>query len=353
MKIIHINTHDTSGGAAIATKRLHLAMLRNGIDSTMLVYTRATGRYPAIEICAATNGVFFKFCKHILNLNLRILNKLLSPFAKQINKYKPEYGLFSYAITHGVDISKHPLVLSADVIYLHWINEGFLSLKNIRNILLLDKPVVWFMHDMWPITGGCHHSFECNKYQSQCYACPAFENPICKDSAHKQHNAKLVLFSKFKNISFIAPSKWLANCAKNSMLCKNKSVTHMPNLLDTNISKPLSKQTAKEILNLPLDSKVIAFGANDATNNPYKGWRYLQNALHKIKARNVIVLVFGSLYTEGISKVIPFPVYFLGNLHDDYSLMLAYSAADVLWHRLWQRLSVRPYWKVWLVDLLS
>ena len=36
MKVLHINTSDSSGGAAIAAFRLHSAMLSNGINSTYL-----------------------------------------------------------------------------------------------------------------------------------------------------------------------------------------------------------------------------------------------------------------------------------------------------------------------------
>ena len=61
----------------------------------------------------------------------------------------------------GTDITSLPEFQQADVIHLHWINQGMLSLKNIEKILASGKPVVWTMHDMWPCTGICHHAREC------------------------------------------------------------------------------------------------------------------------------------------------------------------------------------------------
>ncbi len=42
-----------------------------------------------------------------------------------------------------------------DDIHLSWINQGMLSLKNIRKIIRSGKPVVWTMHDLWPAAGIC------------------------------------------------------------------------------------------------------------------------------------------------------------------------------------------------------
>ena len=68
----------------------------------------------------------------------------------------------------GTDITSLPEFQQADVIHLHWINQGMLSLRNIEKILASGKPVVWTMHDMWPCTGICHHARECTRYQQEC-----------------------------------------------------------------------------------------------------------------------------------------------------------------------------------------
>ena len=70
-----------------------------------------------------------------------------------------------------MDLSGHPLVKDADIIHLHWINQGFLSLKDIEELVKLNKPIVWTMHDMWPCTGICHHARDCEKFQMICESC--------------------------------------------------------------------------------------------------------------------------------------------------------------------------------------
>ena len=48
----------------------------------------------------------------------------------------------------------------ADVIHLHWVNQGLLSLNDIKKMTQSGKPMVWTMHDMWACTGICHHARE-------------------------------------------------------------------------------------------------------------------------------------------------------------------------------------------------
>src|SRR5690606_41352063 len=67
---------------------------------------------------------------------------------------------FSPAIS-GINTTNNRLILEADIIHLHWVNFGLLSIDSIGDLLKLGKPVVWTLHDMWPFTGGCHHSGDC------------------------------------------------------------------------------------------------------------------------------------------------------------------------------------------------
>ncbi|HNU87991.1 MAG TPA: glycosyltransferase, partial [Ferruginibacter sp.] len=125
---------------------------------------------------------------------------------------------------------------------------------------------------------------------------------------------------------------WLYNCAKESLLTKDKPAFYIPNLLDKNIFKPTDKKTARQILNIDNNETVIAFGAI-TVDSPYKGWAYLQKALALLMqaspAENISVLIFGSSYKKEIADAIPFPVKFMGYLKDEYSTALVYNAADV------------------------
>jgi hypothetical protein len=56
-----------------------------------------------------------------------------------------------------VNILKHPLVKDADIIHLHWINKGYISITGIKEIVKSSKKIVWTSHDLWPYSGGWYH----------------------------------------------------------------------------------------------------------------------------------------------------------------------------------------------------
>jgi glycosyltransferase involved in cell wall biosynthesis len=108
-------------------------------------------------------------------------------------------------------------------------------------------------------------------------------------------------------------------------------VTVIPNALDINRYKPIQKSLAREILGLPIKEKLILFGAVKGTQLSYKGWDLLQPALAKLSVLlpDVQAVIFG----QGAPKNPPslgMPLHWMGHLHDDATLALLYSAADVV-----------------------
>jgi len=326
MKILHINTFDNEGGAAIAAFRLHKAMRISGIDSKYFVLNRTIIDRSDIKTVSRNN--FYK--KIVFNM-LLLINFLFELIAtKNMKKVK---GLFSSFIC-GIAISKEKEIIEADIIYIHWI-DSFVSYRELKNILKTGKPVFWFMHDMFAITGGCHYSFECTNYQTQCCKCPYHSGGLLTDISVRQYNRKKKIYKQFDNLMFIAPSKWLYDCAKRSALAENKKIYHIPHFIDESLFKPFGKGTARQIFSLDKSAKIIGFGASFALVNPYKGWNYLREALHilsedeTLKGMKIELLIFGSSYSEEIADSVPFPAHFLGHLHDEYSLVIAYNCMDV------------------------
>ncbi|MBR6061906.1 MAG: hypothetical protein IKP67_07505, partial [Spirochaetales bacterium] len=194
MKILHINLTDTSGGAAIAAMRLHKAMLKNGIVSDFLCYERSITDDEHI-LSFSRDKFLYNKAAHFLS------NKIFK------RKLSNKSGYFS-SFHIGTDIMKITDLSAYDVIYLHWINGSFINLKGLETILRIGKPVYWFMHDMFPITAGCHYSFDCSKYQTNCQRCPYMKHPSSNDYAAQQFKKKKKLYSKYDNLNFIAPSLW-------------------------------------------------------------------------------------------------------------------------------------------------
>lgn len=314
IKVVHLQTHlPSSGNAAF---RLHQALNQNGVYSRMLSLTS--------DVAPNAN------LNH-LNLKATIVARLNSKFHNRHNENVIEkFGLFSYPVL-GTDISNHQFVREADVIYIHWVLAGFLNFSGLEKLMKLGKPIIFFMHDMWTITGGCHHSFTCSKYTATCSNCQMFENAKTNGLPEKGLQKKVRLYYKYNNLNFVSPSQWLYELAKKSVLTKDKPLFHIPNLVDSTIFKPADRETVRQILNLPNAVTLIGFGAI-SPKSPYKGWSYLKEALQIVAEKgtdDVGIVIFGSDYDQEIEKALPFKCYFVGRLRDEYSAALVYNAVDL------------------------
>lgn len=315
IKVVQIQYSPESG--ARSALRLQNALIKNGVQSHIVSLQSGTSSISNVRYLG-------KKQRAIARIDEKLQARLLKNTVKQ-------FGLFSYPIL-GSDISQLPEVKEADIIYIHWVLLGFLNINSIEQIAKLNKPVILFLHDMWYITGGCHYSFECEKYKTGCSNCQVLPGEKEDDLSAREFKKKMRLYSKYNNFYFVSPSKWLYNCAKESALSKDKPVFHIPNLLDETLFKPFDKKVAKKMLNIEVTDTVIAFGAV-SVNSPYKGWSYLQAALEILKQdeayTNITVLIFGSAHNQEIADAIPFKTKFMGFLNDEYSTLLVYNAADV------------------------
>ncbi len=315
IKVVQVQSSSTSaGGAAL---KLHDALLDADIDSTVLTLHPDVNDTDKIHPAGKFPELLYKLDD---KLHLFITRNCIK-----------EFGLFSYPLI-GTDISKIKLIREADIIYIHWVQGGFLTLAGYRKLAKLGKPVIIFMHDMWTITGGCHYSFLCEKYKSHCYDCQVFPKHKDRDLSYIEFNKKLKLYSGFENFYFVSPSRWLYKCAEESFLLKSRPLFHIPNITDIQIFKPFDKKVAKSIFQINEENYTIAFGAV-SVDSPYKGWEYLKKALDILKnisfSKKISILIFGKGFNSQIAREIPFETKFTGFLRDKYSLAMVYNAADV------------------------
>jgi glycosyltransferase involved in cell wall biosynthesis len=321
LKILHVNTSDINGGAAIAAHRLHKALLKNNIDSKMLVMKKASNEK---EVVLARNN---NFEKHIFS-KIRVLFKKII-----LSRYKNRKDIIFSPAKFGLDITKNKIIQEADVIHLHWVVGNFLSLNSLDKLFSLNKKIVWTLHDMWAFTGGCHYSDECEKYKHACYDCPILNSNKEKDLSRKVFEKKSKIYQG-RDINIITCSEWLGECAKQSKLLKNKNINSIPNVLDNNIFKNIDQNIARDILSLDKNKKYILFGAMNSTSDPRKGWDYLKNSIKIINERyadvkgDVELLVFGSSYSKDVEKT-TLSVKFLGRFFDEIALSLIYNSADL------------------------
>jgi glycosyltransferase involved in cell wall biosynthesis len=313
MKILHLSSSDSVGGAGIAANRLHNEFIKLGIDSRMYVVNPSN----------KDNLIIPK--KSIFSIvKLRVIRKLES---WALRKYAPIKGAFSIS-AFGVFSIKHIKRFGPDIIYVHWVNNSFVSNYAIKKIIRLNKPVYFFLHDMWLLTGGCHHSFECDKYSSQCQSCVNLNSNFKYDISFFIFNLKKRYFGNYTNVNLIAPSSWMTERAQLSAFFKGVKVSTIPNFIDTELYHKIDKKYARSALKLDHHAKIILFGADMARTNPYKGWEYLEMALELIDVDSLLV-TFGSDKFEYISQNINIQNINFGVINDESFLVLLYNAADV------------------------
>ena len=163
MRVLIVNTSEQKGGAAIAASRLMHALRAEGVEARMLV--RDTDHPSAL-----VHRVHGHWKGRLRFLWERVVIWAANRFTRR--------NLFKVSIANtGFDITRLPEFQEADVVHLHWINQGFLSLRDLRKILLSGKRVVWTLHDMWPATAICHHAYACEAYHVACHDCPFLAAP--------------------------------------------------------------------------------------------------------------------------------------------------------------------------------
>ncbi len=237
---------------------------------------------------------------------------------------------FSLANT-GRDISKNPILENADILHLHWLYQGFLSVKGMDRLFSKGIPVVWTLHDMWTFTGGCHYAGNCDHFINSCGNCPFLKNPAKDDLSAKIFKKKQKLFNKYPDIVFVSCSAWLAKTARESNLLKNHRIEVIPNPIDTAVFSPGDKTVARAKLGIPEGKFVLLFGAANV-NDKRKGFSYFLKALEKLKTEypkestDTELLVFGK---SSLQLPEGFHVYDRNLVSNEGELVDIYQAADV------------------------
>lgn len=319
MRVLIINTAERIGGAAVAASRLMESLKNNGIKAKMLVRDKQTDQITVVALKRNWLQVWKFVWERIV--------------IWRANRFKKN-NLFAVDIANtGTDITHLPEFQQADVIHLHWINQGMLSLKDIRKILRSGKPVVWTMHDMWPCTGICHHARECTHYQQECHHCPyLYGNGSSKDLATRTFRKKKKLYDEAR-ITFVACSRWLEARAKKSALLVGHNVLSIPNAINVNLFKPRDKKEARAKLRLPQDGKLILFGSIKISDKR-KGIDYLIESCKLLAEKHpelkdtLGVVVFGN-QSQLLEKLLPFKVYSLQYVSDEHRLVDVYNAVDL------------------------
>ncbi len=319
-KVVLVNHSDTLGGAAIVTFRLLQALRRIGVDARMVVYTKTSE-----EECV--DAVYSRFIRAV-TFCLERLRILPAVGFKYADLYKVSTGNFALNVHH------HPWVKEADIVCLNWINQGLMGINGIKKLHRMRKKIVWTLHDMWALTGICHHAYECDHYLDRCGNCPFLAgggNP--NDLSHKYWKKKKSLNDEVP-IHYVAVSNWLERQAARSSLLCNSSIQTIGNPfpIDQFYTKP-----PRDLYSLitPEKPNILLFGAA-RIDDPIKGLEYTVDALnyifdyHPEIASKTAIYFFGSMKNPQALDGLRFSHRHLGLITDFKILRYLYSVAKVV-----------------------
>ena len=314
-KVIFLSRSDLRGGAAIVTYRLMMAMRDLGVDARMLVCEKLSDS-PYVDYCAPKWKIQYSFLKERLEV-----------FAK--NGFDRATLFKVDPATEGLPVWRHPWVKDADAILLGWVNQGMVSLKGVERLSEMGKPMVWTMHDMWNMTGICHHAGDCKGYLNECGDCPFLGKMRGRnDMSSKTWKRKKMLYARAV-IRFVAVSSWLAGKAADSALLRDRMVEVIPNPF------PIHEGASGRRERKPGDPVRIIFGAA-RLDDPIKGLPVLKMALRKLKdhhpeeAAGMELVTFGTFKNPESGKGFAIPHRHLGMLSGEDAIRKAYDDCDIV-----------------------
>jgi glycosyltransferase involved in cell wall biosynthesis len=315
MKVLYFNGSDIEGGASRAATRLLSGVHAQGLDARLYVQ-RKYGDDPLIDGPRSLLGKAFDRVRPTIEQHL---------FGITPGKVK---GPFSAAFLPD-GLAAQVDGMAPDIIHLHWVAR----MMRLETLQRFNVPIVWTMHDSWAFTGGCYLPGDCTRYRESCGACPVLDSAPqgANDLSHRIWQRKQNAWQRL-NMTIVAPSRWMAACARASSLFRNSRIEVIPNGLEMDRFKPVDRRTARDMLSLPQDRKLVLFGARLATNDRNKGFHLLVQSMQELSSGKredtIELLVFGASAPDPPADL-GFRTQYLGWQNDDTTLALLYAAADV------------------------
>lgn len=321
LKVVLLSHSDKLGGAAVVTFRLMQALRNAGVDARMVVLLKSDEDNENVALaCHRSERII-----HFLPERLKIF--LMNGFNRK--------DLFKVSIAScGVSVHRHPWVKEADVVVLNWINQGLVSLSGIKSLAKLGKPLVWTMHDMWCMTGICHHAHECQGFQSWCGYCPYIKKGRHENDLSRRVWEKKEKLYRDNKIHFVAVSNWLADKCRESALLKNQDVSVIHNAFPIDFYMTRPTAPVKDF-NIDYNRNLILMGAA-RLDDPIKGFDMAIEAFNLMfddypdLASQCTIILFGELRDESKLKKIRIHHQYLGRVNDNKFLRQLYAGSKVV-----------------------
>lgn len=311
MRVLHLHYTDSPanrGGGIVAMSRLHQGLKQANVQSKILA--KVTRPEYADSARMPSSGL------------VRRLEKL-------IGRVTVPMGLNDVHCISSFGLKRTEAYREADILDFHGMQSGYFSFMALPG-LTENKPGVLTLHDMWPITGHCAYSYDCERWKTGCGKCPYLDvsPPVERDSTKLEWKLKRWVYSR-SNLAVVTLSDTQTAQVRQSIL-NRFPIRQIPHGVDTSVYAPFDKEVCRRALNLPAGKKVLLFAA--AKLSQYnKGGDVLAKALNSLPAslqRDAILLTLGDR-GEGIRDAVNMPVYSLGYASGDRIKAVVYSAADL------------------------
>jgi len=218
--------------------------------------------------------------------------------------------------------------LEADIINFHGfrIHFNYLALP----ALTKNKPGVFTLQDIWPFTGHCAVSYDCDRWKIGCGKCPYPDAPppVRRDNTRLEWKLKDWAYSR-SNLAIVTLCNQVTEQAKQSML-NRFPIYQIPSGIDTEVYEPLDPEQCRSLLGIPPGKKVLMFAALNLRHH-WKGGDLLLKALQglpeSLKGETVLLLLGNR--GGAIAESVGIQTIDLGYVMNDRLKAIAYSAADL------------------------
>ena len=315
-KVLHVSTYDANSGAGRAAHGLHTALRQLDVDSRMLVASSDT-HDPAVTSLANQVELRWRLAQRA--------DRLIWELQQSPNTTWRSPAFFGALSAAAINRS------SADIVNLHWVTNGFISIKEIGRI---RKPIVWSMYDMWSFTGTEHYGVDVEHARW-------LEGYSTRNRAPGESGIDIDLQAwrrKQKHfnqpMTLVPSSAWLEDRVSRSKLAQDKgwTVARIPHVVDTQTFAPMNRSAARSQFGLPNDSPIVLFLASGGVQDKRKGWDLLDAALGTLRddfGVQAHVAIAGSVLSD-FSMRSRTPAHILGSVNGNEQLRTLYAAADVV-----------------------
>lgn len=303
MKILHV-TASLQGGAGVAAGFSVRGLRDQGVDAEIMTAElfakeRSRGLYLSRRW---RNRIDYLPLRLYFNRKLFTLwsnNWLHTGVADRINKWSP------------------------DIVHMHWIGSGFIGCKEIGHIC---PPVVWTLHDAWPITGGCHYPDTCRRFGDACGKCPQLGSHSKLDISRTNRYQKRGMIQRIN--AWVAPSVWMKHLALKNRGIAPDRICVVYNGMDILPSTQQQRIEMRVKMGISEKEWVLVAAAIDLAE-PRKGCHILPEVISRIAAaRPCRVLTIGK-GDVSVNQGASIMVQNLGALSSE-EVMNVLRAADLL-----------------------